>query len=82
MDEKKKRGRLATLWDVAVDAVHEPYLKHKDKLSAKSVGEIVGKATFYVARPAVSAYDGFRKGFNGKEAKDAVLERLEDETAE
>jgi hypothetical protein len=56
--------------DVAMDAVHEPYLKHKDKLSAKSVGEIVGKATFFIAKPAVSAYDGFRKGFNGKEPEE------------
>lgn len=66
-EEKKKRSKLGTMWDVVVDAVHEPILKHKDKLSAKSAGEIVGKGTFHVIKPFVSMYDGFRKGFNGKE---------------
>lgn len=67
MSEKKKRSRLGTMWDVVVDAVHEPILKHKDKVNAKAVGEIVGKGCFHAAKPFVSMYDGFRKGFNGKE---------------
>ena len=67
--EKKKRSRLMNLVDVGVDAVHEPYLKHKDKVSAKSFGKLVGYVTFHVAKPLVSIYDGFKEGFNGKEEK-------------
>lgn len=68
-EERKKRSKLGTMWDVVVDAVHEPILKHKDKLSAKSTGELVGRGAFLIAKPLVSMYDGFKKGFNGKEAK-------------
>ncbi len=67
--EKKKRSRLMNLVDVGVDAVHEPYLKHKDKVSAKGFGKLVGYVTFAIARPLVSIYDGFKEGFNGKETK-------------
>lgn len=78
MKEKKKRSKLMTLVDVAVDFVHEPYLKHKDKVSAKVVGEIVGKGTFAIAKPLVSAYDGFRKGFNGKEPKEETVQDVQE----
>ncbi len=67
--EKKKRSKLGSMWDVAVDAVHEPYLKHKSKVSAKSFGKLVGYTTFHIAKPLVSIYDGFKEGFNGKEKK-------------
>ncbi len=73
--EKKKRSRLMSMVDVAVDAVHEPYLKYKVKVSAKSFGKLVGYTTFAIAKPLVSIYDGFKEGFNGKEAtKDATAE--------
>lgn len=66
MSEKKKRSRLATLWDVAVDAVHEPYLQHKDKLNVKAAGIVLGSAASAVAKPALQFYDGMREGFNKK----------------
>ena len=53
MKEKKKRSKLGSMWDVLVDAVHEPILKHKDKLNVKAAGVIVGKAASIVAKPAV-----------------------------
>ncbi len=66
MKEKKKRSKLGSMWDVLVDAVHEPILKHKDKLNVKAAGVIVGKAASIVAKPAVQLYDGVREGFNQK----------------
>lgn len=80
--EKKKRSRIMSMVDVAMDAVHEPYLKHKDKLNIKAAGILVGKAASIVAKPAVQLYDGVREGFNQKEATKALVQRLEDETAE
>jgi hypothetical protein len=75
MKEKKKRSKLMSLVDVAVDYVHDPYVKHKDKVSAKSFGKLVGYVSFQVAKPLVSIYDGFKEGFNGKEeTKDATAE--------
>ncbi len=66
MSDKKKRSRLGTMWDVVVDAVHEPILKHKDKLNVKAAGMLVGKAASIVAKPAVQLYDGVREGYNQK----------------
>lgn len=66
MKEKKKRSKLGTMWDVVVDAVHEPILKHKDKLNVKAAGVLVGRAASIVAKPAVQLYDGVREGFNQK----------------
>ncbi len=63
---EKKRSKLGTMWDVVVDAVHEPILKHKDKLNVKAAGIIVGKAASLVAKPAVQLYDGVREGYNKK----------------
>ena len=64
--EKKKRSKLGSMWDVLVDAVHEPILKHKDKLNIKAAGVVMGKAASIVAKPAVQLYDGVREGFNQK----------------
>ncbi len=66
MNEKKKRSKLGTMWDVVVDAVHEPILKHKDKLNVKAAGMLVGKAASIIAKPAVQLYDGVREGYNQK----------------
>jgi hypothetical protein len=66
MSEKKKRSKLGTMLDVVVDAVHEPYLKHKDKVNVKAAGILVGKAASLVAKPCVQLYDGVREGFNQK----------------
>jgi hypothetical protein len=66
MKEKKKRSKVGTMWDVVVDAVHEPILKHKDKLNVKAAGVLVGKAASIVAKPCVQLYDGVREGFNQK----------------
>jgi hypothetical protein len=66
MTEKKKRSKLGSMWDVLVDAVHEPILKHKDKLNIKTAGIVVGKAASLVAKPAVQLYDGVREGYNQK----------------
>ena len=65
--EKKKRSRFMSMVDVAVGYAQEPYLKHRDKVSAKSFGQLVGYASFQVAKPLVSIYDGFKLGFRGKE---------------
>ncbi len=66
MTERKKRSKLGSMWDVLVDAVHEPILKHKDKLNIKAAGIVVGKAASIVAKPAVQLYDGVREGYNQK----------------
>jgi hypothetical protein len=63
---EKKRSKLGTMWNVVVDAVHEPILKHKDKLNIKTAGILVGKAASLVAKPAVQLYDGVREGYNQK----------------
>ncbi len=66
MKEKKKRSKLGSMWDVLVDAVHEPILKHKGKLNIKTAGVVMGKAASIVAKPAVQLYDGVREGYNQK----------------
>jgi len=66
MKEKKKRSKLGTMWDVVVDAVHEPILKHKDKVNFKAAGILAGKAASIVAKPCVQLYDGVREGFHQK----------------
>jgi regulatory protein YycI of two-component signal transduction system YycFG len=66
-EQKKKRSKVMSMVDVAVGYAQEPYLKHKDKVSAKSFGKLVGYVSFQVAKPLVSIYDGFKEGFNGKE---------------
>jgi hypothetical protein len=66
MSDRKKRSKLRTMWYVVVDAVHEPILKHKDKLNIKTAGILVGKAASLVAKPAVQLYDGVREGYNQK----------------
>lgn len=67
-EKKKKRSKLGTMWDVVVDAVHEPIinLKNNDKVSVKAAGILVGKAASIVSKPAVQLYDGVREGFNQK----------------
>jgi hypothetical protein len=83
-EKKKKRSRLGSLVDTAVGYGQEAIIniKENDKLSIKAAGILVGKAASIVAKPAVQLYDGVREGFNQKEATKALVQRLEDETAE
>ena len=39
----------------------------KDTVSAKGIGRAIGSSVAFVARPAVSFYDGVREGFNKRQ---------------
>jgi len=39
----------------------------KDAVSAKGIGKAIGSSVAFVARPAVSFYDGVREGFNKRQ---------------
>lgn len=41
----------------------------KDAVSVKGIGKAIGSSAAFVARPAVSFYDGVREGFNKKPAE-------------
>jgi hypothetical protein len=45
------------------------YTEHKDKVTIKNAGKLVGSVASAVAIPCLKFYDGVREGFNKKEVK-------------
>ncbi len=52
--------------EMAKDAVRGVYDAHKDAVTVKNAGILLGKAASLIAKPCVQLYDGVREGFNQK----------------
>lgn len=61
MDEKK-----TSKVQLAKDAVRGVVDAHKEAITIKNAGILIGKAASLVAKPCVQLYDGVREGFNQK----------------
>lgn len=59
MSETTKRSKL----DVAKEVVRNTYDAHKEALTMKNAGRLLGKGAFKVVKPFVSLYDGVKDGF-------------------
>lgn len=63
---EKKTSRIQS----AKEAVRGVYDAHKEALTLKNAGKVVGSAASAVVVPCLKFYDGVREGFNKKPAPD------------